>query len=595
MGVFDFITLGGGLALFLYGMSVMGSGLERIAGRKLENVLEKLTDNIFLAVLVGMSVTALIQSSSATTVIVVGFVNAGILKLRQAIGVIMGANIGTTVTAHIIRLTDIDGSGIFSQIFKPSTLIPVFAIVGILLLLTSKKAKIKVLGEVMLGFAVLFTGLFAMEAAVSGLKDSPSIASLFSILSNPFLGILAGAAVTAIIQSSSASIGILQVLSSTGMITFSTAFPIILGQNIGNCAIPLMSSAGANKNAKRAAMIHLYFNLIGMAVFLILTYSGAYILKRYQIFDFWSPELIVNKGIIANFHTIFNVATTLLLLPFAGLLEKLALLTIRSKNEPEFASESGILDDRFFLSPAIAINQVRTTVVQMAKYAQANFHDAASLCYRYDLKTADRMMEMENAIDKMEDRLEGYLLKLSDNEMSDTENKSVSELLHLINEFERIGDYSVNVMEKAKRMYDKGISFSPLAMREIQAISDAVGEIISMAVDCFVNNDAKAATFIEPLEETIDDMEELLKDKHIDRLRKGQCVVDAGIVFVEMLTDLERIADHCSNIAVYVIGYEGHQRNFDRHEYLRKMHAGTAAEYNEKYAYYEDKYMTRIC
>ena len=590
MDFFSIVNLAGGLALFLYGMSALGSGLERLSGGRLEKTLEKMTSNTIKGVLLGALVTGAIQSSSATTVIVVGLVNAGILKLRQAIGVIMGANIGTTVTAQILRLSDLSSDSFFIQFLKPTTLAPLAAIAGIILVMGSKKARQREAGQILLGFGILFTGMFTMESAVRPLSEMPQFAEIFAALSNPILGVLVGAVVTAIIQSSSASIGILQALSSTGIITFSSAFPIIMGQNIGTCITPILASIGANKNAKRSACVHLSFNVIGTAVFLVVTYAIQYTIG----FPFWDDA--ISRGGIANFHTLFNVVTTILFLPFVGLLEKLANTIIKSdQRELKQDAITSNLDERFLLSPGLAIQQSRETVLAMADLAQSNFGECSKLLGNFDPKVAERVKDNENIIDKLEDRLGNYLLRLSEKELSEPENREISELLQVISEFERIGDYSVNMMEQAQYLYENNIKLSDKAHSELDIISQAVAEIIGLAVRCFGQSDLKSATSIEPLEETIDAMIDLLKFRHIDRLKLGKCTVDAGVAFLETLTNMERISDHCSNVAVYVMGHEGnHMQGLDRHEYIRLMHSGQNQAYTEKFQEYSAKYLDTV-
>ena len=587
-GFFQLVNLAGGLALFLYGMTLLDGGLEKLSGGRMEKTLEKLTNNVFKSVALGAIITAAVQSSSATTVIAVGLVNAGILKLRQAIGVIMGANIGTTITAHILRLSDISSDNFVLQLLKPTFLAPAAAIVGIVLYVSSKKQVRRDSGQILLGFGILFTGMFAMEGSVSGLRDLPQFKEVFATLSNPILGVLAGAIVTGIIQSSSASIGILQALSSTGAITFATAFPIIMGQNIGTCVTPMLASIGANKNAKRTAMVHLYFNLIGTVFFLIVTYAIQYTIGL----PFWNDA--IGRGGIANFHTVFNVTVTLLFIPFTGALERLACWTVRSKEGDQTPDTVNLLDDRFMVSPGLAINKARATVVQMAHLAYGNLAECCTLFHQYDNKLAERIRENENLIDTMESRLGAYLLKLTEHELSETESRSISEILQLMSEFERIGDYSINIQESALLMYDNDIRFSESALRELDIVCAAVDEIVNMAVIATETSNLALTHDIEPLEENIDLMQETLKAKHIDRLKMGLCSVDAAFPFVETLANLERISDHCSNIGVYLIGHEGTERNLDRHEYIRKIHKGEADDYNDKFAFYEQKYYKNI-
>ena len=597
MDIFMIISLAGGLALFLYGMSMLGSGLEKLSGGRMERTLEKLTKNVFMSVLLGALVTAAIQSSSATTVIVVGLVNAGILKLKPAVGVIMGANIGTTVTAQILRLGDLVANknvNIFMKFLKPTTLAPLVAIVGIIFFMVSKRTKYKDIGQMLIGFGILFTGMQAMEAAVRPLGENPQFAQLFQSLSNPILGVLVGAGVTALIQSSSASIGILQALSSTGAITFSSAFPIIMGQNIGTCITPILSSIGANKNAKRAASVHLYFNIIGTTIFLI----GVYAIQHFIGFSFWSES--INKGGIANFHTLFNVIVTIILIPFSGLLAKLAELTIRDGKkgtEDDLGIDSTALaklDERFLISPSLAVAQCEIVVANMGKLAKSNFGKTIKLFSKYDAKLAERIREREDAIDKMEDKVNNYLVKLTDRELTDQESKQVTHLLRVVSEFERVGDYSINLIECAEMLRDKEVCFSEKAMRELYAITDAVQEIIDMSLTAFENNDVELSRKIEPLEETIDTMEDTLKFRHIQRLKNGHCTIDAGVVFLEALTNLERISDHCSNIAVYIIGTNYDKESLNRHDYIKRMHQGDTADYQQYSKLYYDKYFTRI-
>ena len=589
MDFFMIVSLLGGLALFLYGMSMLGSGLEKLSGGRLEQTLEKLTNNVFKGVLLGALVTGAIQSSSATTVIVVGLVNARILKLRQAIGIIMGANIGTTVTAHILRLSDLSSDNFFLMLLKPTTLAPVVGIIGILMVMVGKKQKYKTLGEILLGFCILFTGMFNMEAAVSPLSESPEFAGLFASLSNPVIGVLVGAGVTAIIQSSSASIGILQALSSTGIITWSSAIPIILGQNIGTCITPILASIGASKNAKRTAAVHLSFNVIGTCVFLIVIYA----IQSISPFSFW--ELPIDKGGIANFHTTFNVCVTLMFLPFVGLLEKLVIRLIPDQQTADEVDDPAIaLDDRLLASPGLAIQHCRDAVLQMGKLARKNFSASVRQLEQYNHKEAEKIREREDTIDRLEDRLGDYMLKIPQDNLSEQSSATISALLHILSEFERIGDYSINLVEFAENMESTGAEFSPQAQFELTTIGEAVGEAIDMALGCFEKQDLALAETIEPLEEVVDQMQETLKDRHINRLRNGQCTVDAAFPFVESLSCLERISDHCSNIGVYMISYVRGSDEVDHHTYIMQLHAGQVGHYNEQFRRYTEKYYDQI-
>lgn len=589
MDFFMIVSLLGGLALFLYGMSMLGSGLEKLSGGRLEQTLEKLTNNVFKGVLLGALVTGAIQSSSATTVIVVGLVNARILKLRQAIGIIMGANIGTTVTAHILRLSDLSSDNFFLMLLKPTTLAPVVGIIGILMVMVGKKQKYKTLGEILLGFCILFTGMFNMEAAVSPLSESPEFANLFASFSNPVIGVLVGAGVTAIIQSSSASIGILQALSSTGIITWSSAIPIILGQNIGTCITPILASIGASKNAKRTAAVHLSFNIIGTCVFLIVIYT----IQSISPFSFW--DLPIDKGGIANFHTTFNVCVTLMFLPFVGLLEKLVIHLIPDQQTADEVDDPAIaLDDRLLTSPGLAIQHCRDAVLQMGKLARKNFSASVRQLEQYNHKEAEKIREREDTIDRLEDRLGNYMLKIPQDNLSEQSSATISALLHILSEFERIGDYSINLVEFAENMESTGAEFSPQAQFELTTIGEAVKEAIDMALGCFEKQDLALAETIEPLEEVVDQMQETLKDRHINRLRNGQCTVDAAFPFVESLSCLERISDHCSNIGVYMISYVRGSDEVDHHTYIMQLHAGQVGHYNEQFRRYTEKYYDQI-
>lgn len=589
MDFFMIVSLLGGLALFLYGMSMLGSGLEKLSSGRLEQTLEKLTNNVFKGVLLGALVTGAIQSSSATTVIVVGLVNARILKLRQAIGVIMGANIGTTITSHILRLSDLSSDNFFLMLLKPSTLAPLVGIIGILLVMGSKKQKYKTMGEILLGFCILFTGMFNMEAAVRPLSESPQFANLFASFSNPVIGVLVGAGVTAIIQSSSASIGILQALSSTGIITWSSAVPIILGQNIGTCITPILASIGASKNAKRTAAVHLSFNIIGTIVFLIITYT----IQSLSPFSFW--DLPIDKGGIANFHTLFNVSVTLMFLPFVGLLEKMVVCLIPEQQNTDEVDDPAIaLDDRLLTSPGLAIQHCRNAVLQMGKLARKNFSASVRQLEQYNHKEVEKIREREDTIDRLEDRLGNYILKIPQDNLSEESSATISALLHILSEFERIGDYSINLVEFAENMESTGAEFSPQAKFELITIGEAVKEAIDMAVGCFEKQDLALAETIEPLEEVVDQMQETLKDRHINRLRNGQCTVDAAFPFVESLSCLERISDHCSNIGIYMISYVRGSEELDHHTYIMQLHSGDVGHYNEQFRRYTEKYYDQI-
>jgi len=589
MSLLNVVSLLGGLALFLFGMTVMSNGLEKISGGRMEAVLEKMTDNIIKSVLLGTLVTAAIQSSSATTVIVVGLVNAKILKLRQAIGIIMGANIGTTVTAHILRLSELENSTlVIFQYIKPTTLAPLAAIVGILLYLAAKKSVHREIGMLLLGFSVLFTGMFSMEAAVAPLSGLPQFGELFSKFSNPILGVLVGTVVTAIIQSSSASVGILQALASTGVITFASAFPIIMGQNIGTCITPVLASVGASKNAKRTAFVHVSFNVIGTIFFLCVIYLIQWTVGFY----FWNDP--IGKGGIANFHTIFNLTVTILLLPFAKLLEKMACFFVKNDSAAFDEEDFSALDDRFLTSPGFAISQARETVVNMAQLSLENYNRSVALAFHFDKKQLERAREVENVIDRLQSKVDIYLMKLSQRDLNDTENLLLSEVLQVVNEFERIGDHADNICDCASNMHEGNVTLSDNAIAELKAVTDAVREIVELAVEGYTKRDSTLAQTIEPLEEVINILVETLKVRHSDRLQSGLCSINSAFPFVEILYNLERTADHCSNVGVHIISYSGANITLDRHEYLRDLHRAKTEDYQAKFNLYDKKYFGRL-
>ena len=584
----------GGIALFMYGKTMLGKGLEKISGGKMEKILSGLTSNIFKSVFLGAVVTAAIQSSGATTVIIVGMVNSGILQLSSAIGVIMGANIGSTVTGQIFRLAGIESSAdtnIILQLLNTRYLAPIISIIGLLIYMLSKNDIRKSLGETFIGLGILFTGMLSMSDSVKPLSELKQFQDLFAALSNPVLGVIAGAAVTALLQSSAASVGILQMISQSGALKNSAAFPIIMGQNIGTCVTSIISAIGASKNAKRAAAVHLYFNIIGTIIFLVAVYA----IKAAFGFPFWDKA--IDMGGIANFHTFFNVSVTLLFLPFTKLLEKLACLTIRDKADSE--DDSGedevsvsVLDDRFLKSPALAIQQANNTVVTMGKLALKNFKGMRKLFINNDFseKAIGKLRDNEASIDRMEDRLNAYLVKVTECELTDYENRRVTELLHLTSEFERIGDYVMNLIENAEKLHSLDVVFSESALHELRVITDAVQEIIGMSVDTVQQNNVELAMRIEPLEETVDFLNETLKTRHIERLKKGECVVESGVNFLDLLINLERISDHCSNVAVYVMGAQKNKSVLNRHEYIQSRHEGSDKDYLELTEQYMAKY-----
>lgn len=564
MDFFSILSMIGGLALFLYGMNVMGDGLAKVSGGKMEKILETLTSNPLKAVGLGALVTAVIQSSSATTVMVVGFVNSGIMKLSQAVGVIMGANIGTTMTSWILSLSGIESSNFFIRLFKPTSFSPILALIGVIFLLFTKSEKKKDIGTILLGFAVLMFGMESMSAAVKPLADVPEFTGILTNFSNPVLGMLAGLVLTAIIQSSSASVGILQALCVTGAVSYSVAIPIILGQNIGTCVTALLSAIGAKKNAKRTAMVHLYFNLIGTLLFSILFYGA----NAFMHFDFMGQA--ANAAGIAVVHSVFNIFATVVLLPFSKGLEKLACLTIRDKEEAASEETSvQILDTRFLEKPAFAMEQSRHVVKQMAEASKKSLFDALSLFQKYDPAYEAKVIEEEEEVDRYEDALGSYLVKLGQKDLSVNDSRDLSMMLHCIGDFERISDHAVNIMQSAKELHEKGLHFSDEAKKELQVISKAVRDIVDISYEVFENKNTELAKKVEPLEEVIDELNYELKSRHITRLREGSCSIEQGFVLSDVITSLERIADHCSNIAVCISQVA--QDSFDRHSYLNEM------------------------
>ena len=585
MDLFDVLNMVGGLALFLYGMHIMGGGLEKLSGGKLERVLEKLTKNRIMAVLLGAGVTAVIQSSSATTVMVVGFVNSGIMKLNQAIGIIMGANIGTTVTAWLLSLTTIEGSSFFMQLLKPTSFSPILALIGICMIMFSKKDKKKNIGSILIGFAILMFGMDSMSAAVKPLADVPEFTSLLTKFSNPILGLLIGAAVTAIIQSSSASVGILQALCVTGAIKFGNAIPIIMGQNIGTCITAIISSIRAGRDAKRAAAVHLYFNIIGTTIFML----GFYGLNA--VLDFTFLNDTISAATIASIHTTFNVVTTIILLPFGNVLEKLANKTIKDQKIPqtEFEKELLALDARFLDSPGYAIMQCKNVTTKMAMLAKSAVYKALDLIENFDEKEAERVIEIENEVDEFEDKLGSYLVKISGKNLSIEEGHTTSMLLHSLNDFERISDHAVNILDAARELYDKGLSFSEKGLNEIRVYSEAVKEILDITMKSFENMDKGVAVTVEPLEDVIDDLNIVIKEKHIKRLRTGECTTELGFILSDISTSFERVADHCSNIAIYVL--QSDQEEMDPHNFLIQHGMAGNKEFQDRYIEYKNKYI----
>ena len=578
MDLFDVLTLLGGLSLFLFGMNLMGASLEKRAGSSLKILLGKLTSRKILGFLTGMGVTAVIQSSSATTVMVVGFVNSGLLTLRQAISVIMGANVGTTVTAWILSLTGLDGDNFFVMLLKPTSFTPILALIGVVLTMMAKSDKKKDVGMILLGFAVLMFGMDTMSGAVAGLEEVPEFRNILLMFSNPVLGVLAGAGLTAIIQSSSASVGILQALSATGQVTYGAAIPIIMGQNIGTCVTAMISSVGANKNAKRAAVVHLLFNIVGTAVWLAVFYGINAVVQ----FSFVSHS--IDQLGIAVVHTAFNILCTALLFPFSGLLEKMACRLVHDTKAPE---KIQILDERFLATPSVAIDRCQEVAETMARISMDALKTSCQLIEHYDPKSAQAVRETEQEADQYEDMLGTYLVKLGRADLNAADSRETAKLLHIIGDFERISDHAVNLVESAEEIRNKGLSFSVHAKQELAVLTAAVGEVMDLALDAFLQNDPALAAKVEPLEQVVDTLKEQLRNRHILRLQKGECTIELGFVWSDLLTSLERVADHCSNIAGCVI--EMSHDSLDVHEYLDNVKAGGPG-FLRAYEAYAQKY-----
>lgn len=588
MDIFGVLSLIGGLAIFLYGMDLLGEGLTGASGGKLEKILEKLTSSPIKAVLLGAGVTAVIQSSSATTVMVVGFVNSGIMKLSQAVGVIMGANIGTTITSWILSLTGIESSNIFISLLKPTSFSPVLAAVGIIFLMFLKKDSLKNPGKIMIGFALLMYGMDAMSSSVAPLAEVPQFASILTAFSNPVLGMLAGMLFTAVIQSSSASVGILQALCSTGILSYATALPIIMGQNIGTCVTALLSSIGATKNGKRAAIIHLYFNVVGTVTFMIVFYA------LNAVIHFSFLNLTAQEFGIAVIHTTFNIITTAYLLPLRKVLEKLAYATIKldddekrimdRRSENEFA----LLDDRFLEAPSLAVEHCKQVINKMADISRESLFISMSLIGGYDEEQALRVGELETRADKYEDALGTYIMKISTKNLKKEDSEMLNVMLHCIGDFERISDHACNICDSARELQQKNMQFSPKAETELDILSSAVREAVDISFDAFKSNSKNEADKVEPLEELIETLAVELKARHIRRLREGKCTIELGFAHSDILNNLERVADHCSNIAVDVI--QSDQLEFDAHEYLDGIKNKDNQQFARDYKAYKEKY-----
>lgn len=587
MDFFCVLTMMGGLALFLYGMHVLGDGLSKASGGRLEQILEKLTSNKLKAVLLGAGVTAVIQSSSATTVMVVGFVNSGIMKLSQAIGIIMGANIGTTITSWILSLTGIESGNFFVQLLKPTSFSPILAIIGVGILLFSKNEKKKNVAVIMVGFAVLMFGMETMSSAVKPLADVPEFTNILLMFSNPLLGMLAGAILTAIIQSSSASVGILQALCATGAVTYSTALPIIMGQNIGTCVTALLSSVGTSKNARRAAIIHLYFNIIGTIVFMILFYA------MHAIIGFEFMDLAAEPYGIAVIHSTFNVFATCLLLPFSKMLEKLAYLTI-----PEDASENVMvryidedikaLDSRFMNNPGLAMEQSRKVITHMAQTAKDSYLKAIGLLEHYDEQTAEEIVQMEKDVDRYEDVLGTYLLKLTGRELSERDSQSLTFYLHSIGDFERISDHAVSIMKSCEEKNQKGQEFSNKAQEELEIFSRAITRILNTSLEVFKREDGELTYEVEALQAVVEELSAEVRKRHIKRLRKGKCTIELGFLLSDIITSYERIAAHCAHIAVSIV--QVRDDSLEMHGYNEEIREKDAVRYHQLYDTFLQEY-----
>ncbi len=561
MDFFDLLTMVGGLALFLYGMHLLSEGLEKLSGGRLERVLENLTNNRIKAVLLGAGVTAVIQSSSATTVMVVGFVNSGIMKLSQAIGIIMGANVGTTITSWLLSLTGIESDNFLLQLVKPTSFSPVLAVIGVIFIL--KNGKKRDLGSILVGFAILMTGMDTMSSAMKPLSQVPWFTGLFTMFTNPLLGLLVGALLTAVIQSSSASVGILQALCATGSISYAAAVPIILGQNIGTCVTAMMSGVGASKNARRASIVHLLFNVIGTAIFL----TVFYVLHAFIDFEFMQNA--ADSTGIALVHTGFNVAAPLILFPFADYLEE------RQARENELFAK---MDERFLGTPSFALEQAFSYTLKMAEITKESLNKATYNLFAYDKKTAAEVEQMESLVDRYDDEISGYLVKLSSRNLSEQDSRRLNMLQHSVGDLERIGDHAMNLVDCAKSMNKKEQSFSDKATEELQVFSQAVRDIVSASVSVFASEDEQAARLIEPFEEAIDILQKDMKKRHMKRLRKGKCTAEMGFVLSDITNNFERIADHCSNLAINIMQLR--EDDTHAHEYVDSIEKGEGTEFD---------------
>lgn len=584
MDFFSVLSLIGGLALFLYGMDMMGESLKKLSGGKLESILGKLTSNRFKGFMLGLFVTAVIQSSSASTVMLVGFVNSGIMKLSQTISIIMGANVGTTVTSWLLSLTGISGDSFFVTLLKPSSFTPILAVIGVVMIMAAKQDKKKNIGGILVGFAILMFGMETMSDSVSGLKDSESFGKILVMFSNPVMGILSGTILTAVIQSSSASVGILQALSTTGAIPFSTAIPVILGQNVGTTITPIISALNGNTDSKRVAFSCLYIKIIGVVIVSVAFYTLDYFL------DFAFMETRVDVVTIAIVHTLFNIISTAILLPFCNLLEKLSIKTIKAsvKEQEDISDNLSTLDERFLALPTFAVDKCRELVCEMSEITVKSIREASELLENFSSQKYTELRDTETHIDKYEDKIGSYLVKLASHELSTNDGKKVTELLHIIGDVERISDHSINIAKTALEINDKKISFSPDAKREINILKNAVSEILDMTNEAFTNDDTELATRVEPLEQAIDRLKRKIKNNHVSRLREGECTIELGFILSDLLNNYERIADHCSNIAACILGVK--LDSFETHEYLSHVKNEGENDFFEKYSFYKGKY-----
>ncbi len=586
------IKLLGGVALLIYGMKILSTTLKKISGGKLEKVLVSATDNMFKGLLTGILITVATQSSSATTLIVVGLVNSDILKLKSAIPIIMGANIGTTITSQILRLTSIGGGSLIS-LFTPQTLAPIFIIIGVVMMEVNKNKKTTNIAQMMMGIGLLFTGMITMIDMASSFSELPILSEILSTLSNPILGVLAGAAITALLQSSAATVGILQAISTSGIITYASTLPIILGQNIGTCATSIFGCIGGSKNAKRAAAVHLYFNLIGTIIFLIAIYTYQHFIG----FPFWNSA--IDMGQIANFHTIFNVVSTIILFPFINFIEKLTILTVRDKkgeeddeeDDGDYLSVLNLLDERFVKMPNIAITNSNTVIEKMIELAEKSYRKSMELLGKFDKKRLEKMQKREDAIDKIEEKVTGFLVEIGNLDLSEQESKTVTTLLKIESEFEKIGDYSYKFSKIVDDMNDKNAKLSESAYKDCENIYNITEEVILKTIQCFKEKDYKIAIEIEALKEVAEVQKEAYRNGHIQRLKKGKCNVESGIAFLEILTICEKIIDHCSNVSIFTTNYMTNESYITKHEFFNKIYQTESKllkdklnEYNHKYA-----------